>query len=236
MRYDNPELIDILSAEYVLGTLKGGARRRFEQLCLNKPTWMESNRWWEKQLHLLIDTIPETTPNNRVWIKINNQLFKKSQPKSIWLDFAKLISVAMFASIATFLIVESPKDDKFENYQAVAILSSSAIGSGWHLNLVKMNDGSAKLNVYSLFELVQRPTASYELWLLPENSGKPISLGLLTQQGKQELLINANLTKNIKNSQLAVSIEPIGGSPTGQPTGDVVYQGTFLNIKKGLSS
>ena len=32
MRYDNSELIDLLSAEYVLGTLVGSARRRFERL------------------------------------------------------------------------------------------------------------------------------------------------------------------------------------------------------------
>jgi len=44
--------------------------------------------------------------------------------------------------------------------------------------------------------------------------------------------MRSNLIQKLKNGQLAVSIEPIGGSPTGQPTGDVVYQGAFINIKK----
>lgn len=236
MRYDNRELIDILSAEYVLGILKGAARRRFEQLSLNRPLVSESLHWWEKQLNVLIETLPETKPNKNVWKRINNQLFDKTPYQTAWLGLTKIISTALIASIATFLVMQSPKQTQIDEYQAVATLTNSSIKSGWHLGLVLAKDGSAKIKAYSLYELVQKQDASYELWLLPEKSGKPISLGLLPQQGNQEYLMRSNLIQKLKNGQLAVSIEPIGGSPTGQPTGDVVYQGAFINIKKGLNS
>lgn len=236
MRYDNRDLIDILSAEYVLGILKGAARRRFKQLSINRPLVSESLHWWEMHLSMLNETLPEINPSKNVWKRINNQLFDKTPYQTTWLSFTKIISTAIIASLATFLVMQSPKQAQVEEYQAVATLTNSSIKSGWHLGLVTAKDGSAKIKAYSLYELTQKQDASYELWLLPEKSGKPISLGLLPQQGNQEYMMRSNLIQKLKNSQLAVSVEPIGGSPTGQPTGDVVYQGAFINIKKGLNS
>ncbi len=236
MRYDNPELMNILSAEYVLGTLKGGARRRFEQLILKNTALLDNSRWWEKQLNLFIYAVPEKTPPQRVWKNIQSQLFKKSSRHHFWLDFSKLVSAALFASIATFLILQSPNDTSFDKYKSVAILANSTLGSGWQLSLIETEDGKTVLKAYSLNELVLKPTSSYELWLLPEKNGKPISLGLLPQQGNEELVVASYMLDKLNNSHLAVSVEPVGGSPTGQPTGEVIYQGTLINIKKGLNS
>lgn len=240
MRYDNPELVEILSAEYVLGTLKGAARRRFEQLVAQKPSWLLSIQWWEKHLHVLADTLPAQQPHARVWANIQSQLFNKaasSQPAaSAWSGLFKFLSTAIVASVATFLILQSPKEAVTEQYEAVAMLSSKTAESGWHLSLKQSQVGEARINAYSLASLVQKPSNAYELWLLPENSGKPISLGLLPQRGDKTLVVPAAVLAQFKNSNLAVSIEPVGGSPTGQPTGDVVYQGQLINIKKGLNS
>ena len=62
MRYDNQQLADMLSAEYILGTLKGAARRRFEQLIRQKPVWAQTLNWWEGHMHLLADTVPAVSP------------------------------------------------------------------------------------------------------------------------------------------------------------------------------
>ncbi|MDE2037235.1 MAG: anti-sigma factor, partial [Pseudomonas sp.] len=68
------------------------------------------------------------------------------------------------------------------------------------------------------------------LWAIPAG-GKPISLGLLPVSGngriqlskEHQALLTAPLT-------LAVSLEPQGGSPTGQPTGPVLYQGQLASL------
>ena len=65
-----------------------------------------------------------------------------------------------------------------------------------------------------------------ELWALPPGQ-PPRSLGLLAMQGVTTLSWPAGLAGV---QQLAVSLEPPGGSPTGQPTGPVVLSGSVLAL------
>jgi anti-sigma-K factor RskA len=68
------------------------------------------------------------------------------------------------------------------------------------------------------------PGKSYELWMLPAG-GAPVSLGLLPASGAVELVLGAEQAYRMQTAAgIAVSLEPAGGSPTGQPTGPVVYQ------------
>jgi anti-sigma-K factor RskA len=50
MNYDNPELMQYLAAEYALGTLRGPARRRFEQLLATHSALGEQVAFWETRL------------------------------------------------------------------------------------------------------------------------------------------------------------------------------------------
>jgi anti-sigma-K factor RskA len=61
-----------------------------------------------------------------------------------------------------------------------------------------------------------------ELWALTPGSSTPVSLGLLEPTGQRHLTV-----PNRAGTQLMVSQEPVGGSPTGQPTGPVLYKGTL---------
>jgi len=78
-----------------------------------------------------------------------------------------------------------------------------------------------------------RPTTSIsvpndkdlELWALAQGEMRPRSLGILPPSGRQ---LTAKLTPN---TQLLVSLEPKGGSPTGQPTGPVLYGGWLTTIE-----
>jgi anti-sigma-K factor RskA len=81
--------------------------------------------------------------------------------------------------------------------------------------------------------LIVQPTASItvptdkdlELWALPKGETKPRSLGVLPPSGRQ---LTAELAPD---TQLLVSLEPKGGSPTGQPTGPVLYGGWLTTIQ-----
>jgi anti-sigma-K factor RskA len=63
----------------------------------------------------------------------------------------------------------------------------------------------------------------YELWALPAGA-PPVSLGVLPATGgaSRHALSSRQLDALAASMQVAVSIEPAGGSPTGQPTGPVV--------------
>ena len=67
MNYDRPELLDRLAAEYVLGTLRGRARKRFDRLQRELPAARGAVAVWEAQLNRLSSVVPATAPPGRVW-------------------------------------------------------------------------------------------------------------------------------------------------------------------------
>jgi anti-sigma-K factor RskA len=70
-----------------------------------------------------------------------------------------------------------------------------------------------------------------ELWALPKD-GKPRSLGLVRNAGETRLVLAANDARLAGMTALAVSLEPGGGSPTGQPTGPVLCSGAVAALKR----
>ncbi len=69
-----------------------------------------------------------------------------------------------------------------------------------------------------------------ELWLIPAD-GKPRPLGLLSADRPVTIAIPAELrAQAIGDAVLAVSLEPPGGSPTGQPTGPVIASGKLTTL------
>ena len=75
------------------------------------------------------------------------------------------------------------------------------------------------------------PDRAFELWALPGAGAAPVSLGLLPAQGEAVLTLSPQVRPLLeRGAALAVSVEPPGGSPTGQPTGPVVYQGKLTTI------
>ena len=69
-----------------------------------------------------------------------------------------------------------------------------------------------------------------ELWLIPAD-GKPRPLGLLQRRPHRDHRDPARSRRRrpSRNAVLAVSLEPPGGSPTGQPTGPVIATGKLTN-------
>ncbi|HEX7440087.1 MAG TPA: anti-sigma factor, partial [Caldimonas sp.] len=65
------------------------------------------------------------------------------------------------------------------------------------------------------------PGRALELWALPA-AGAPRSLGLISAQGASVVQRSRVLKDTVA---LAVSLEPAGGSPTGAPTGPVLFVG-----------
>ena len=69
-----------------------------------------------------------------------------------------------------------------------------------------------------------------ELWLIPEGE-KPHSLGLIDPDKPVTISVPENLLPKVNQSAvLAVSLEPPGGSPTGQPTGPVIANGKLAAL------
>jgi anti-sigma-K factor RskA len=73
---------------------------------------------------------------------------------------------------------------------------------------------------------------SYELWMIPDGANPtPVSLGLIPGVGNAALGLSAAQLAVLANTPtLAVSLEPAGGSPTGLPTGPVIFTAPLLRV------
>ena len=83
-----------------------------------------------------------------------------------------------------------------------------------------------KLAVQTLLDQHLSTEESFELWLIVSSDTPPISLGLIPENGAASFVLSRSALIAFPNAAaLAVSLEPAGGSPTGLPTGAVLYQG-----------
>ena len=71
----SPERVEVLAAEYVLGSLKGPARLRFEGWMMESGRVRQEVWFWEQQLGALSTAAPQETPPPRVWSDIQKRLW-----------------------------------------------------------------------------------------------------------------------------------------------------------------
>ena len=214
MKSANRELVDRLAAEYVLGTLRYRARRRFERWLLS-PQVGALVKAWEERLAGLEPQLTPVKPPATVWHGIEDKLeLRKLQrrPATRWMAIAASLLVVVAAGLF-FALPGGPKVTE------TSTLAADAQTIYWRVEVL---GDRQELNVraQSVYDL---PTGkAHELWALPEG-GAPVSLGLLPQMGDRRVVLTAAQRTALANSkQIAVSLEPEGGSPTGAPTGPVL--------------
>lgn len=218
MNYRNPELRNKLAAEYVLGTLRGRARTRFERLMQQDRQLRDEVADWQTRMMPLADSLVPVRPRNRVWQEIRSSLgFETVSRWSLvfWRNLG-VVSTAAAILMAVYIAV-LPLRTTAPDY--VAVIADKQAKPIWLLS-----SSDTFLTVKSLIPRTVIAGRSLELWLLPDG-GKPVSLGLLPLDGSKTATLPYAVAKLMANSHtVAVSLEPAGGSPTGQPTGPILYQ------------
>jgi len=225
MDYSRPELADRLAAEYVLGTLQGPARRRFETLQSAHPALRQAVAQWQARLTPLSASVPPMAPPARVWQGVEARLFGAApaarpplwQRLALWRGIS---GVATAAALALFVVASQTPPPQAPivvvlaaNPEAAQALNASFVAS-------VSADGRA-LVLRPLHDVALSPQRALELWAVPAQ-GAPRSLGLVRASGATTLL-RAQLLRD--TAAFAVSVEPAGGSPTGAPTGPIVSVG-----------
>jgi anti-sigma-K factor RskA len=229
MNYDNRELRELLASEYVLGTLGGSARRRFERLLHDDPRLRDVVARWERRLTPLAEAVPPTAPPKRVWKEIERRVAPKArgdawQRVGFWRPLA-LVSTAfaLVLAVSTYLAIEVRPPEIHVAY--VAVLNDQKAQPTWVVSAVDFN----RITVKALNTPPTDPDRAYELWLLPGGDKPPRSLGLLPDNGAKTVDVPVELrTAMAAGKVFAVSVEPKGGSPTGLPTGPVLFTGVLL--------
>jgi anti-sigma-K factor RskA len=212
---DHPEIIDPLAAEYVLGTLRGPARRRFDKWRGTTPLVQERCRFWEENLMQLAKGVRPIRPPPRVWQGIRARLNLAQPRRRSVRALAIAASVLLVAGLSALLYWRSLGPGKLVEVATITTPTGSRV---WEVDVY-----SGRLIVHA-GQLPARPTdRDFELWALP-TGGKPVSLGLLPATGTAQRILTAAQQQALANAaQVAVTVEPLGGSPTGQPTTTPIF-------------
>ena len=224
MNYQQQQRLDALAVNYVLGGMHGRARLRFQRLIASDSLVRTAVWRWEQHLNPLAASLPATAPRSEIWQKIQRRLgWLAPEPavsrsvRPFWLSLATAASL-LLAVVLLQPMLTAPVQTE------VAIIQTAEAKALW---LVSKQEQQLVLKATKAV-----PAAAdndYQLWMLPADGQPPISLGLLPQQGESVVQWPV-AAQGIDIAALAVSFEPLGGSPTGQPTGPVLFTAEIITI------
>jgi anti-sigma-K factor RskA len=218
MNYEQPDLLEHLAGSYVVGTLRGPARVRFERYCARSQSMRAAVYRWEDRLMPLLDEVGAVIPRDRVWEEISRRI---GTPATRTGARAARWRWALAAALALGLVLTVSVRLLSPPLQQLAALGHDRTHPLWS---VSRSADSTALMVRALQNVQGDRQKAFELWALPANGSPPVSLGLLPRSGSlKRTLSAAQKAALLRAAHLAVSLEPAGGSPTGAPTGPVLY-------------
>ena len=217
---------DAQAAEYVLGTLDAGERA---SVALRLPGDADLARRvaaWEARLAPLLDAVSEIPPPPAVYASIAFRLFGEAATAAVATDGTALLlrqrlrrwqaATAGFALLAASLLtvvavreaspLQAPR-------RFTAVLQREA---GAPAMVVDVDLGARRLTV---LPFAAAPTGRcFELWIIDPALGAPRSLGVLPVGDASVDSLQAFDPAVITGATYAVTVEPLGGSPTGRPS------------------
>lgn len=224
-------------AEYVLGTLDATERRELERAMLTDPSLGAEVRRWEDWLAGLNEVIPEVAPSAETWTHIARRLKPEATPAPADVtDFAAfratlrrsrarwrtatLVFGSLAAGLALFIATERLQP------RAPSYLAVVNRGGDLPALIVHVDMASDTVSVRSVG--AETPANRVlELWYIAAGQA-PRSVGLLDRPETRAALPAIARSGDPAGATFAVSVEPVGGSTTGAPTGPVVYSGKLI--------
>jgi len=243
----HPELLELLAASHALGTLRGGARRRFETLAREQAPVRAAALVWQGRLASMTELQSPVVPDPAVWTRIRNMIdaeqaqlaltrqreaataAQQRKPAGGWLGSLALWRGATAAgALATVLAVTVGLNlrDQLLNapaVQYVAVLSDDKDAASM---LVTFDPKKRQLVLQRVGGFSEGADKSLQLWALPPG-GAPRSLGVLDHAPGLRLPASEADVRAVPT--LAISLEPKGGVPSaGGPTGPVLFKGALI--------
>lgn len=196
---------EALAAEYVLGTLPAADRAAAAARIAHDPAFAAAVARWERQLAPLNAGFAAVPPPPGLLARVEARLHGTPAPRRRWR--VPVLGAALAATTLALLLTLAPLT------APPADLVAELAGGG--LRIEASYDGAAGLLALSATAAAPpAPGQAYELWRIDETD-VPASLGLLTDGPIPVPGLKAG-------DILAISLEPAGGAPGGQPTGPVL--------------
>jgi anti-sigma-K factor RskA len=221
-----PREDDYAAAEYALGVMPSAERMRFAARLATSPELQAAVAAWEMRLSGLADAVEPVAPPPHVKAALLATLFAPERKAGFWnnLWLWRGVSVASLAALAVMagLYLRAPAP------QGTVYVAELTSDTAKVRVIAYYEPQSGKLRLDRRAGGVQSGR-SMELWLI-DGDQKPKSLGLMPAEETGAVSVPASLREAMPRAVLAVSDEPQGGSPTGQPTGPVVAVGKVHSL------
>ena len=223
-------------AEYVLGVLDADARAEVAHEMLVSDEAATAVALWQRRLIPLTESIVGVMPAPYVWARIHHALqldapARVRPRKGLWHNLqlwhwlgigASAVAVALLVMVSLPRPTPTPVEAN-AGYMASTIQQDNG-STGW---TATMDLQHARMVVVPATPVAFVQGRAPELWLIPAG-GKPISVGMIARDKPTTLTLDPALLAQLgPTAALAVSVEPIGGSPSGQPTGAVIAKGAI---------
>ena len=253
---NNPPLMDQLAASYALGTLRGGARRRFEALARDNASLRAAALVWQSRLSSVAELQPQEAPSPVVWKRIENLVQADKQARAmqaaraaapaaggwwaslgLWRGASAAGALAAVAAVVVGLNVNSRLSGQVGELTAkltatpeieyVAVLTDDKASASLLVTFDPKNKTLALKRVGGFREQADK---SLELWALPPGAA-PKSLGVLGADPVVRLTAAGTDMRQVP--ALAISLEPKGGVPPGSgPSGPILFKGALIETPK----
>jgi anti-sigma-K factor RskA len=227
---------DFAAAEYALGTLDASERATLAARRLRESELDEAISAWEERLAPLAEAAPEIEPPRDLLPAIEARIRGASTEapgraasvtleRSIRLWRGMAIAASLFAGVLAIGFVARETSRQSSPREYVAILQKDAASPAIE---VTVNLDKQELTVRPV-AAQPPPGKAYELWIIDAKLGAPRSLGLIgdTPRGAS---LSAYDPAVVAGATYAVTVEPPGGSPTGQPSGTPVFVGKLIPV------
>jgi len=244
--------INIDAGEYVLGTLDDVTRARIERDMIFNSALREQVHAWEDKLQPLADAVDAVQPPDAAWDAIRARTIGATpkNPLSNRLAWWKTLALGGIAASAALAVVltgalqSGPAGNAQPAQVAQATPPATQAGAISHpVSLAVVND--KKKDPMWVVQCYQQPARvmvsvvpreipikdkSLQLWAITKE-GKTMFVGVVPTKGKEEIKVDPKIMAHIRDIKaFAVSVEPMGGSPTNKPTGPVNYSGGLLML------
>lgn len=223
-----------LAAELALGLLEGDERAAALRLVLSDRDFARAVADWRDALAPMFDLVPEVTPSAAIWPRIEAALDRDAtvaSPRTGFWKGATAAAMAAAAALAGVLLLRpAPVPEVIMREAPVtAQLAAPLVSDGTaSVVMARYDPAHAMLRVQA--NALPDDDRATELWVIPAD-GTPRSLGMFGKSGMTEVAMTPRLRAwLVDGATLAVSLEPVGGSPTGLPTGPVIASGTLVTI------
>lgn len=237
----HPERLERLSREYVLGTLTGPARRRFERLLAEAPLAGRVVARWQQRFDVLAAGVPPLQPRDQVWQGLQQRLFappREAQAPGLWARLQALLAPRLLGGVlagvlmATVVVRLQPQWLGLEARGEA--LPQSYVGllvnDAGQATLLASSRRHGRTITVKLLQPLRVPDGQVaRLWALPRD-GAPFLVGMVPAQGSATIALTDTAEKLFFTvARLGVTIEPVAAGAAA-PTTPFVASGHCVKL------